>query len=69
MIYNKGVVYIRELILGTNAEVCPTGDQGTVKNETGQGGKGERQKEDMKKRRKNGEKSQETYMRQTIYGV
>lgn len=42
--YNKGGVYIRELVLGTNAEVCPTGDQGTAKNETGQGGKGEQQK-------------------------
>lgn len=44
MIYNKGGVYIRKLVLGTNAEVWPTGDQGTVKNETGQGVKGEQQK-------------------------
>lgn len=60
--YNKGGVYTTELVLGTNAEICPTEDQGTVKNKTGQGGKWEEQKEDMekKRRKKYSEKSQET---------
>lgn len=53
MIYNKGDIYTTELILGTNAEICPAGDHGTAKNETGQEGEGEEQKEDIgKKERK-----------------
>lgn len=48
VIYNKGGVYITELVLSTNrSEICWTGDCGTVKNETRQGGEGEEQKEDM----------------------
>lgn len=39
------VIYkYRELPLGTNAELCPTGDQGIVKKETGQEGKNKEQK-------------------------
>lgn len=50
MIYNKGGVYTTQLVLGTNADICPTGDQGTVKNEADQGGKGEEQEQDMEKK-------------------